>query len=70
MLWGLLEGSLWWENIEVHVLTEGIFTENFVGFARRVHVKLITQILLLRASRTVIHVNVPVRIGTVIAGGD
>lgn len=60
-------GSFGRENIEVHVLTIGVFAEDLIGLALRIHVEGIAEVFLLESAR-VIHVSVPVWIGAVIAG--
>lgn len=49
-------------------MTEGVFAEHFVGLALRIHVEGIAEVFLLETARAVIHVNVPVWIGAVVAG--
>lgn len=68
MLW-VVEGGNLGEDVEVHVLAEGVFAEHFIGLARGVHAEVVAQVSLLGAF-LIIHVNMPVWICAVKAGCD
>lgn len=58
------------EDVEVHALAEGISALHFVGFAGRMHVKVVAHVFLLYLLATLVHQQHPVRIGPVISSSD
>lgn len=56
--------------VEVHTLSEGVFALHFVGFARRVQVKVVAQVLLLDLLAALVHQQHPVGVGPVVASGN
>lgn len=59
--------SLSGKDVEVHALPEWIFTLHFVGFARRMHVEVVTHVILFNLFATLVHHQHPVRIRPVVA---
>lgn len=53
--------------MEVHALSEGVFALHFVGFAGRVHVEVVAQVLLLYLPAALVHQQHPVRVSPVVS---